>query len=262
MITTIYAAARVVSPLSAPRLVRTDVVSPLSAPRLARTEIAGVSVRAVNGWTLPDAARGSSGLASIGVYEATSSWGLGDNPYCAALWPASVAAARRVAALAENRTVLELGAGVGLASLVAAAAGAREVVCTDIAPVALALTRAAADDQGLGSRVATHVFDATSDWPLPPAELVVLSDLTYDETLATHAARRVLEARARGSEVVVVGNPLRPARCEFLRVLEEADAEHRMVFERPVVIDLGEADLGRQQRNWKTRLVEVMHLPR
>jgi predicted nicotinamide N-methyase len=103
-------------------------------------------------------------------------------PYWAQLWPSAVALARAVAAreLADALTV-ELGCGLGLPSLAAAAAGAR-VLATDWSAdaVAFAATNAA--------RNHLPVSTAVCSWSEPgpilaraPWDLVLASDVLYEE---------------------------------------------------------------------------------
>lgn len=88
-------------------------------------------------------------------------------PYWTKLWPAALVLAQFVAALpAEGGPLLELGAGLGLPGLVAAAQG-REVVQTDLDPDALEFCRAAAERNGLGGRITVRGLD----WQAPPADL-------------------------------------------------------------------------------------------
>ena len=167
------------------------------------------------------------------------------NPYGAKLWPAAVAVAEFLAALPLERwqglTVLELGCGNGLCSMVAAIRGARSVLATDISMDALVLTAEAAMEQGLydpqeQSSFATLQFDmADRAAPLPPADLVIAADLLYDEHLATIVAGRVAEAAKRGSWVVV-GDQRRSGRDAFLRSLHERMAikgAHTYTFDPP-----------------------------
>src|ERR687893_2823688 len=77
-------------------------------------------------------------------------------PYWAELWPSAVALARVVARRPlTGRRVLELGCGLGLPALAAAAAGGR-VLATDWAPDSVAMTAHNAERNDL--EVATAVF--------------------------------------------------------------------------------------------------------
>jgi len=140
------------------------------------------------------------------------------DPYGAALWPSGQVLAQAVAAYAKvmpkGASMLELGAGCGLATLVAAKLGMR-ALATDFRQLPLDLLSKAAHQQGLSSRVQTRVFDvANTSLALPPGDLVVASDLLYDRVTAAALADRTLEALRRGS-IVLLGDPGRLG-CEVL----------------------------------------------
>jgi predicted nicotinamide N-methyase len=101
-------------------------------------------------------------------------------PYWAELWPSAVALARVVARRPlTGRRVLELGAGLGLPALAAAAAGGR-VLATDWAADAVEMTARNAAHNGL--ELATGVFRWDAD-PAPlgaPWPLVLASDVLYE----------------------------------------------------------------------------------
>jgi predicted nicotinamide N-methyase len=102
-------------------------------------------------------------------------------PYWAEMWPSSVALARTVGvrALRGART-LELGCGLGLASVAAALAGGR-VLATDWSPEAV---RFAA---GNAKRNGVNIDTMLVDWSAPeaivsrgPWQLVIGSDVLYE----------------------------------------------------------------------------------
>ena len=91
------------------------------------------------------------------------------DPFGVVLWPASQVLASRIAAdplSFRGRTVVELGAGTGLCSIVAASSGAA-VVATDTNPITLQLLQAAAERQGLSLQ--TKLFDITGEGCSPPS---------------------------------------------------------------------------------------------
>ena len=142
-------------------------------------------------------------------------------PYGAVLWDAAVDVAAALAGRdLRGRTVLELGCGCGLCGIVAALRGA-DVCCTDVDDDVFPAVARAAAEAGVADRVRTARFDLCGADPLPPADIVVLADVLYEPLLAGAAARRTLAALARGSDVVV-GDPDRAGRHDFLRLLHEA----------------------------------------
>lgn len=102
-------------------------------------------------------------------------------PYWAQLWPSGMLLAEVLAARAwRGRRVLELGCGLGLASIVAARAGAR-VTATDWSPASVAAT---ADN---AARNGVELETAVADWDRPgnlladaPWDLVVGADILYE----------------------------------------------------------------------------------
>ena len=138
--------------------------------------------------------------------------------YWAQVWPSAVAMARRLCDemnVTSGATVLELGCGLGVASIAAALAGAKSVVATDVEQHALTYAAANADL----NCVAREVFrTATFDWrdvspPLPGAssvDVVLLADCVYDEE-APQLLSRVLHATVSlGGKVMLTDNADRP----------------------------------------------------
>jgi predicted nicotinamide N-methyase len=102
-------------------------------------------------------------------------------PYWAELWPSAAALARVMGGRAlRGRRCLELGCGLGLVGLAAAAAGAR-VTATDWAPDSIALLERNAARNGL------NLEALCVSWTQPdalvaraPWELVLASDVLYE----------------------------------------------------------------------------------
>jgi predicted nicotinamide N-methyase len=150
-------------------------------------------------------------------------------PYYGAVWPAAAVLAREVAiGLAASPgtgsvplRVLELGAGLGLPSLVAASAGC-EVIAVDANPDALALlTRNAARN---GLRIET----ICSDWrslrlsgELSPFDLILASDVLYESYHAT-ALAGLASQMLKTSGRMLLTDPCRWHYQEFLHALENA----------------------------------------
>ena len=149
-------------------------------------------------------------------------------PYGAVLWDSAIDVARELAGLdLRGRRVLELGCGCGLCGVVAALRGA-DVVCTDVDEEVFAAVSRAAAEAGVAARVRTTRFDMVGPAPLPGGDVVVIADVLYEPLLAAAAARRTLEALARGSDVVV-GDPDRAGRRDYLRLLKDAGIEAAFV---------------------------------
>jgi predicted nicotinamide N-methyase len=140
------------------------------------------------------------------------------DPHATFLWPASVAVAIELPDLVSpGDYVLDLGAGTGLATLMAAHLGAY-ATAYDHDPFALRLIEEAARMQGL--TVETKEFDLHSRESLPPADLVIAADLLYDFDLADSIARHVTKQVTRGGRAII-GDPGRLASSEFFERLTE-----------------------------------------
>lgn len=104
-----------------------------------------------------------------------------DVPYWSQVWPAAMALAQHIDAypvLVQDRSVLELGAGIGLPSL-AAAAYARHICCSDLVAEALPFMELNAVHQNC-TAFRSRCIDWTNTAQLPNAEVLLLSDVAYD----------------------------------------------------------------------------------
>jgi predicted nicotinamide N-methyase len=129
-------------------------------------------------------------------------------PYWAELWPAATALAAALPPVAGLR-VVELGCGLGLPSLVAAARGA-EVTATDWAAEAVELLRENAARNGLS--VHAEVRDWREPWP-ERFDLVMAADVLYERRNVEPLLERLREL----APVAYVGLAGRPYDAEFLR---------------------------------------------
>lgn len=127
------------------------------------------------------------------------------SPFWAYAWPAGIALARVLLdrpEIARGRRVLDFGAGGGVASLAAARAGATLVTANDIDAWAGAVTRLAAERQGL--RVETHTGDLTADVALVDGyDVILASDLSYERAAAPRQRALLDRAHAGGTDVLV-----------------------------------------------------------
>jgi predicted nicotinamide N-methyase len=133
-------------------------------------------------------------------------------PYWAELWPTAPALAREVERheLADAR-VLELGCGLALPSLVAAARGAR-VVAVDWAADAIELLERNAARNGLA--LEAEAADWRDTEPLTaraPFDLVLASDVLYEE----RNVEPLLELVPRLTQRVLLAEPGRPHAAAF-----------------------------------------------
>ena len=143
-------------------------------------------------------------------------------PYWAELWPSARALACAVAELPfAGLAVTELGCGLGLPSLVAAAAGAR-VLASDWAPEALPFVAENARRNG----VVVDLLECS--WAEPaalvargPFDVVLASDVLYERANVPLIAA-LLPRLVRCGGLVLLADPGRPALDAFLAAMAAA----------------------------------------
>lgn len=128
-------------------------------------------------------------------------------PYWAELWPAATALAAALPEVAGLR-VVELGCGLGLPSLVAAARGA-DVTASDWADDAVALLRENAARNRLALRA--EVRDWREPWP-ERFDVVLAADVLYERRNVEPLLERLREL----APIAYVGLAGRPYEAEFL----------------------------------------------
>jgi predicted nicotinamide N-methyase len=137
-------------------------------------------------------------------------------PYWAELWPSGVALARALwgRALRGART-LELGCGLGAASIVAALCGGR-VLATDWSSEAIELTERNARRNGATLRTARCAFiEAPALAGEHTWDLVLAADVLYERRNVALLLDVLPRLLARGGEVLLA-DPGRPAAPAFL----------------------------------------------
>ena len=141
-------------------------------------------------------------------------------PYWAEVWPSGIALARYVSGLdVAGKRVLELGCGLALPSLAAAAAGA-DVLATDWSADALELVRRNADANHVRLRTALVRWDAAIAVEPDQFDLVLAADLLY-EARNVEPLLALLPSLIRPRGVVVIADP---GRQQALHALAEARA--------------------------------------
>jgi predicted nicotinamide N-methyase len=134
-------------------------------------------------------------------------------PYWAELWPAGLALARALPGRLAGRRVVELGCGLGVPSLVAAARGA-EVTAIDWAGEAVELLRENAARNGVA------LTAVRADWRSLDGryDLALAADVLYEE----RNVEPLLELLPRLAPEVLLAEPGRPHAGAFLRRAREA----------------------------------------
>lgn len=171
-------------------------------------------------------------------------------PYWSQVWPAARALAQCILAdttLVQNKTVIELGAGLGLPSLVAARF-AKSILCTDLVPEAVAVSTLSAQQAELQNFKA-----AVLDWhQLPPAleaDVLLLSDVNYEPAVFARLQEIVIAFLEKGT-MVLLSTPQRLMAKEFIQPLlpyvskqEEVVVPHDGKAVLTVVVVLGKPGL-------------------
>lgn len=141
-------------------------------------------------------------------------------PYGVSLWPSGIALAHEVAVRAEEfrgRSILELGAGVGLPGIVAASFGAR-VVQTDREEMALHLARRNAGRNELPS-IESRLADWTEWAEGGRFDWILGADVLYGDSVHPHL-RRIFETNLAAGGRILLADPFRPGAVAFLQSLE------------------------------------------
>lgn len=123
------------------------------------------------------------------------------DPFGLVSWPGSVVAAQELqkhAWAVQEKSVFIWGAGVGVEAQAAAELGAKEILATDIHPTTLQqLNLGIMENDGIHDKgiVQIQTFDLMAETPFPilSADLIVVADVLYNEQLASHVVRRVVE---------------------------------------------------------------------
>ena len=126
------------------------------------------------------------------------------------LWPGARCAAEALARwpVASSR-VIEIGAGTGLVSMVAAILGADDALATDASTATLELIEAASSSQDLHVRTAVlDLLDGNAPFP-ESADIVVAADLLYNEELSRAVARACARLAKRGAGLIVTDSQVR-----------------------------------------------------
>ena len=127
-------------------------------------------------------------------------------PYWAELWPSGLALAQALPARLDGLEVVELGCGLGVPSLVAAARGAR-VTAVDWAADAIDLLRENAARNGIELRPLHAHWSSVGG----PFDLVLAADLLYEERNGEALVERLPSLATK----VLIAEPGRPAACGF-----------------------------------------------
>ena len=172
-------------------------------------------------------------------------------PYWSQIWPAAMAMAQflqKKPSYIENKTVLELAAGLGLPSLVAARM-AKNVYSTDYLPDAIT-----AINKSIFHNQFNNMSCGLLDWnnmpePFPKVDVVLMSDINYNpkdfETIYT-----LLKSFLNQGSIIILSTPQRLLAKPFIekltpwcKVKEEIEVNHlRAVV--PITLKVLKSDFG------------------
>ena len=192
-----------------------------SIPKFMKNKIDGLEVRRVdisqlselfnrpvyyyevNNWKVAESEDGKEGTTdSNPVYV------LGSFTYGANLWPACLAVSYKLyedKSFINGKSILDVGCGVGLASIVSAYCDAKSVIAADISPLTLKLMNEAMQELNLSNIIDTLEFDLLNEnIELPNTDIVLFADVLYSKQLGIGVAKRVYEAKCKGKWVIVV----------------------------------------------------------
>ncbi len=143
-------------------------------------------------------------------------------PFWAHVWPSALLMAYYVQRLpAEGRTMLEIGAGVGVAGLFAAAHGIRATI-TDIHPDALIFARINVLKNGLEDRAEVMRADFAADRLGRRFDIILGSEVLYIEALHRGLAKFLLAHIKRTPEAeVILCRDFRRKADRFLALCED-----------------------------------------
>lgn len=124
-------------------------------------------------------------------------------PYWAFAWAGGLAIARYLVDHPEEvagRRVVDVASGSGLCAIVAARAGAADVLAADVDPLAEAAIEVNARANGV--RIGFRRGDLL-DGPPPPCDVILAGDVVYEETMARRMIEWLRAASAGGTRVLL-----------------------------------------------------------
>jgi predicted nicotinamide N-methyase len=165
-------------------------------------------------------------------------------PYWSRIWASSLALGswlKEHPNLIAGKDILEIGAGIGLPSFIASSY-ASSVTVSDHIPEAIAWI-----DLNISNRRYLNMKSRLVDWstrPLPDAEVILLSDIGYDEEDFS-AIREMIGQYIRSGSLILMSVPFRIMSARFVQLIEEFVINRTIitVMEKEIlVLQLGSTD--------------------
>jgi predicted nicotinamide N-methyase len=125
-------------------------------------------------------------------------------PYWASVWPAAIVLARYILnhpGRVQDKTVLDLGCGGGVAGIAAAQAGASRVIANDIDPIALEIAKSNFAANSVCVEICgKNLVDSKESLSL---DLILVGDLFYHRAAANSLSAFLRSARKNGTHVLI-----------------------------------------------------------
>jgi predicted nicotinamide N-methyase len=141
-------------------------------------------------------------------------------PYWSKIWASSLALAgwlKEEPQIIAGKNILEIGAGIGLPSFIASSF-ASSVIISDHIPEAIDWI-----DHNISNLRLQHVESGLVDWklrPLPVADVILLSDIGYEEEDFPDIRNMIRQYIMSGS-LILLSVPFRMISADFLRLIDE-----------------------------------------
>ncbi|WP_336517217.1 class I SAM-dependent methyltransferase [Pollutibacter soli] len=147
-------------------------------------------------------------------------------PFWARIWPAAKALGIYLVEnfqVIDNKSVLEVGGGLGIPSIVASGF-ASEVICTDLYPEGLWICKKNAELNGIGN-VSIRVFDWNID-EMPDTDVIIGSDISYDPSQYKRL-EKLLRIWVDAGKTIVLSMPQRLQSVPFVVAIESLIRDRR-----------------------------------
>lgn len=148
-------------------------------------------------------------------------------PYWSKIWASSFALAswlQNEPGYVAGKVILEIGAGIGLPSFIASSY-ASSVIISDHLPEAIQWM-----DLNISKLGSKNIKTKQVDWkarPLPVADVILLSDIGYDEEKFPEIREMIVHYIRSGSQVLL-GVPIRIISASFVKLIDEFVASRSM----------------------------------
>jgi predicted nicotinamide N-methyase len=142
-------------------------------------------------------------------------------PYWSKIWASSLALAtwlKEEPGMIAGKNILEIGAGIGLPSFIASLSGSSLVTISDHIPEAIEWM-----DLNISNNRLQHVKSRLVDWtlrPLPVAEVVLLSDIGYEEQDFPDI-REMIQHYLLSGAMILLSVPARIISVNFVKLMDE-----------------------------------------